>query len=96
MSQVQFEWDAEKDALNQAKHGVAFIIAQHAFADQSRVIAKYITHSHIEERFYCFGKVGDGIMTVRFTYRDSVIRIIGAGYWRKGKTIYERENKIYE
>lgn len=27
MIQVQFEWDAEKDALNQAKHGVAFIIA---------------------------------------------------------------------
>jgi len=96
MIQVQFEWDAEKDAQNQAKHGVAFIIAQRAFADQSRVIAKDITHSHIEERFYCFGRVGDGIMTVRFTYRDSVIRIIGAGYWRKGKAIYERENKIHE
>jgi uncharacterized protein len=31
-------------------------------------------------------------MTVRFTYRDDVIRIIGAGYWRKGKSIYEKEN----
>jgi hypothetical protein len=34
-------------------------------------------------------------MTVRFTYRDDKIRIIGAGYWRKGKQIYERENKIH-
>ncbi|MBT9439916.1 MAG: BrnT family toxin, partial [Desulfobacterales bacterium] len=24
------------------------------------------------------------------------IRIIGAGYWRKGKKIYERENKIHQ
>ena len=24
------------------------------------------------------------------------IRIIGAGYWRKGKVIYERENKIHQ
>ena len=45
-----------------------------------------------EERFYCFGEVDGGVLTVRFTYRASVIRIIGAGYWRKGKAIYEREN----
>ena len=45
-----------------------------------------------EERYYCFGEVGEGIMTVRFTYRHEVIRIFGAGYWRKGKRIYEREN----
>jgi len=29
---------------------------------------------------------------MRFTYRSVVIRIFGAGYWRKGKKIYEREN----
>ena len=45
-----------------------------------------------EERYYCFGKIGEGIMTVRFTYRYGVIRIFGAGYWRRGKKIYEREN----
>ena len=38
-----------------------------------------------EDRFYCFGRLGEGIATVRFTYRDQVIRIFGAGYWRKGK-----------
>ena len=48
--------------------------------------------SQTEERFYCFGEVDGGVLTVRFTYRASVIRIIGAGYWRKGKAIYEREN----
>src|SRR5262245_15591682 len=34
-------------------------------------------------------------LTVRFTYRDDVIRIFGAGYWRKGKEIYEREHSIH-
>ncbi|MEE8367621.1 MAG: BrnT family toxin, partial [Thermoanaerobaculia bacterium] len=29
-----------------------------------------------------------------FTYRDEIIRIFGAGYWRKGERIYERENQI--
>ncbi len=90
-----FEWDPEKDLLNQAKHGVSFSKAQSAFADQDRVIAEDLSHSHSEKRYYCFGKVGDGILTVRFTYRRGLIRIIGAGYWRRGKQIYERENQIH-
>ena len=49
-------------------------------------------HSDIEKRYYCIGEVNGGIPTVRFTYRSSVIRIFGVGYWRKGRTIYEREN----
>jgi hypothetical protein len=94
MASTRFDWDTDKDAENQRKHGVSFIRAQHAFADPRRVIAKDLNHSQSEERFYCFGEVEGGILTVRFTYRASVIRIIGAGYWRKGKAIYERENQI--
>jgi len=59
-------------------------------------LQKNLSHSEIEQRYYCFGKVDDGVMTVRFTYRHSIIRIIGTGYWRKGKNIYERENKIHQ
>ena len=92
MANTRFDWDADKDAENQQKHGVSFTRAQYTFADPQRVIAKDITHSQTEERFYCFGEVDGGVLTVRFTYRASVIRIIGAGYWRKGKAIYEREN----
>ena len=95
MANTRFDWDTDKDAENQQKHGVSFTRAQYAFADPQRVIAKDITHSQIEERFYCFGEVEGGVLTVRFTYRASVIRIIGAGYWRKGKAIYERENQIH-
>jgi len=95
MSKVRFEWDDAKDLENLNKHGVPFSNAQFAFADPKRVIAQDLMHSQSEQRFYCFGRVNDGIMTVRFTYRNDVIRIIGAGYWRKGKAIYEQENKIH-
>lgn len=95
MNKDSFEWDIGKDLVNQAKHGVSFFEAQYAFADAHRVIAVDPTHSGAEERYYCYGKVEQGILTVRFTYRRGMIRIIGAGYWRKGKQIYERENQIY-
>lgn len=95
MKQESFEWDRDKDVVNQAKHGVSFAKAQYAFADPQRVIAEDLSHAEGEKRYYCFGEVGGGIMTVRFTYRRGVIRIFGAGYWRKGKRIYERENKIH-
>ena len=96
MAKVRFEWDPTKDQENQEKHGVAFAMAQFAFADLRRVIAEDLSHSSIEKRYYCFGEVGGGILTVRFTYRDEVIRIYGAGYWRKGKRIYERENPVHK
>jgi len=95
MGEESFEWDAAKDLANQAKHGVSFAVAQYAFADSSRVIAQDVSHSHSEKRYYCFGEVGGGIMTVRFTHRRGVIRIFGAGYWRKGKRIYEQQNQVH-
>ncbi len=81
---ASFQWDPAKDAENQRKHGVSFAEAQAAFLDRGRVIAKDVGHSGSEPRFYCFGRVADGILTVRFTYRGSVIRIVGDGYWRMG------------
>lgn len=93
MKTVTFEWDEEKNRQNQTKHDLPFELAQYAFADPHRVIAEDLNHSQHEKRFYCFGKVGEGIITVRFTFRGNVIRIIGAGYWRKGRKIYEDENR---
>lgn len=87
-----FEWDHDKNNSNQKKHNVSFEKAQFAFLDPKRVIAQDIEHSSKEDRFFCIGKVDEEILTVRFTYRNKKIRIIGAGYWRKGKKIYEKEN----
>jgi Uncharacterized protein conserved in bacteria len=93
MTTPDFEWDEAKDRVNRAKHGVAFADAQRAFFDRCRVIAEDLDHSASEPRYFCFGVVDGGVMTVRFTYRDGRIRIFGAGYWRKGKKIYEDENR---
>jgi uncharacterized protein len=95
MDKTVFEWDSEKDRENQKKHDVSFSFAQNAFLDSKRVILEDAAHSHKEKRFYCIGNVGKGILTVRFTYRQKFIRIIGAGYWRKGKKIYEEENQVH-
>lgn len=95
MKKTRFEWDEEKDLDNQTKHGVSFSLAQRAFFDPRRVIAEDIEHGNDEDRFYCIGRVDDGIMTVRFTYRDKVIRIYGAGYWRKGRKLYEEQDNVY-
>jgi uncharacterized DUF497 family protein len=38
-------------------------------------------------------KHGVDFTEARYAHRGERIRIIGAGYWRKGKRIYEKENR---
>ncbi len=95
MAKTRFDWDQDKDDKNQKKHGVSLALAQLAFVDPKRVIAEDLSHGSGEQRYFCFGQVGAGVLTVRFTYREDVIRIHGAGYWRRGKRIYERENQVH-
>ena len=92
---ASFEWDPKKDLANQRKHGVSFALAQSAFFDPCRVIVRDLKHGEQEERYFCFGKAGGGILTVRFTFRGGAIRIIGAGFWRKGRDHYEEKNQIH-
>jgi uncharacterized DUF497 family protein len=92
MKKTHFEWDEVKDKENQKKHNVSFALAQHAFLDPHRIIVLDLEHSAEENRYYCIGRVGEEIMTVRFTFRGNVIRLYGAGYWRKGRKIYEEQN----
>ena len=90
-----FEWDKNKDIQNQEKHGVSFDEAKRVFLDGKRIIITDTKHStKNEERYFCFGKVDGYILTVRFTYRNNIIRIFGAGYWREGVKRYEKEHKI--
>ena len=92
---MRFEWDEKKDKENQKKHGVSFSEAQKAFLDKNRIVAEDIKHStEDEKRYFLFGLVGRGILTVRFTVRKLMIRIFGAGFWREGRERYEKENDI--
>lgn len=91
---AHFECDEEKNRTNKRKHGVSFREAQYALLDPDRIIAQDRKHSRGEKRYYCIGQVKGGVITVRYTYRNRRIRIIGAGHWRKGKRIYEKENSL--
>ena len=87
-----FVWDSEKESDNIQKHKVDFATACKVFKDPKRKIYIDSKHSKEEERFFCIGKVGNMVLTVRFTFRSYKIRIFGAGYWRKGEIYYERED----
>lgn len=94
MQEFSFEWDEIKNQINFIKHGITFYKAQRVFLDKNRILAEDLEHSTaIEKRYFCFGKIENDIVTVRFTYRNAIIRIIGAGYWRKGEKIYEQAQK---
>ena len=89
---MTFEWDEDKNQENIEKHYISFEVAQGAFYDRKRIIIKDKKHSKKEDRFFCIGNDGHGIVTVRFTMRNSNIRIFGAGYWREGRDKYEQRN----
>ena len=90
-----FTFQTMHSDLNFAVLSARQLHAQLTFLDERRVILEDLSHSGDEKRYYCLGSVAGEILTVRFTYRDNVIRIIGAGFWRKGKKLYEEENKIH-
>ena len=76
---------------------MSFAAAQGAFLDSARVIAEDLKHSTVrEKRYFCFGEVDGGVLTVRFTYRTGAIRIYGAGYWTKGRKIYDKANQVHQ
>lgn len=94
MRKYKFEWDKAKNKLNVEKHGVDFAYAVKAFEDSRGFSMEDLLHStDSEKRYFRFGVVDNKVMTVRFTIRDSKLRVIGAGFWRKGKKIYEKKNK---
>ena len=90
---MEFEWNEDKNIINQQKHNISFNEAQYAFLDKARVITKDIKHSTEEEcRYFCFGLIGYRI--VRFVIRKNKIRIFGAGYWREGVKKYDKKNGL--
>jgi uncharacterized DUF497 family protein len=90
-----FEWNEDKNRENIEKHNVSFEEAQEVFRDLKLILLLDKKHSLQESRFFAIGKAKNGIMTVRFTIRNNIIRIFGAGYWRKQQKYYETENNLH-
>lgn len=89
-----FEWDVLKELQNIKKHGCLFAEAIEVFADPHVIHLEDEKHSGTEDRFYAVGGTLRGkILTVRYTARGKVIRIFGAGEWRKWKKFYEKNTR---
>ena len=92
---MKFEWDGSKESGDLLKHGVDFSSVPDAFGDPRRIFIRYPGMTAQETRWQLVGFDGNGILTVRFTLRRGWVRVIGAGYWRKQKHIYEKENQLH-
>ena len=90
---LKFEWDENKNKINQRKHGISFDEVTSVFRDTLAIVFDDPDHSDNEERFLIIGTSDKrGICLVSHCYRgqDQVIRIISA---RKAT---KTECKIYE
>ncbi len=78
MSELQFEWDEAKAALNLAKHGVSFLRAAEIFV--SEIIERIDDREDYGElRMIALGRVDVEVYRVVYTRRgESVIRLISA------------------
>lgn len=90
---MTFEWDENKNIINQKKHGVSFDDVKSMFSDDSAILFDDPDHSEYEDRFLIIGMSNiKGICIVSHCYRgtDDRIRIISA------RTATRSERKIYE
>ena len=75
---MEFEWDPEKNRINQRKHGIPFEVAILVFDDENRLEEYDISHSDDEDRYSVIGMVGK-LLYVVCTYRtENKVRIISA------------------
>ena len=78
---MRFEWDENKNQINQHKHGISFQEAQTVFEDVYSILCDDPDHSDQEERFLLIGmSTARGVCIVSHCYRgaDDIIRIISA------------------
>ena len=80
MSSLKFDWDDNKNVLNQKKHGVSFDEAKTVFADELGRLIPDPDHSFGEERFILMGvSAYSRLLVVCHCERDEdTIRIISA------------------
>ena len=86
---MEFEWDAEKSRQNVRKHGIDFAAAKTIWASDVLVYKSRRSH-HGEIRWLAIGDLDGELITVVFTWRGELRRLISA---RKARP---NEQKDYE
>ena len=86
-----FQWDEGNINKNLYKHKVENWECEQVFFNEPLIILDDSKHSSAEKRWAAFGKTDGGtLLTVIFTQRDSLIRIISA------RTMNRKERNFYE
>ncbi|MDR1904390.1 MAG: BrnT family toxin [Treponema sp.] len=93
MIELSFEWDEEKNKLNQERHGISFEDARFVFNDPKKVILPDLFHSGDEERWIAIGIVNN-VLFVVYTERGEVIRLISARPATKAEEGIYHENNV--
>ena len=81
METLKFEWDNNKNQINQRKHKISFEEAKTVFYDEEALVIDDPEHSDQEERFIILGLSNkSNLLIVCHCYResDTVIRLISA------------------
>jgi uncharacterized DUF497 family protein len=68
MQRLTFEWDIEKNRVNQKKHGVSFEEAKSVFYDDKAIQFWDDDHSEQEDRFLLLGKSYKYLSKINYTY----------------------------
>jgi uncharacterized DUF497 family protein len=81
MSQLRFDWDPRKNAVNKRKHGVSFEEAVTVFSDEHALFMRDPDHSSEEDRFLLLGlssMLRTLVVCHCFRESDDLVRIISA------------------
>ena len=88
---LRVEWDPEKAAANESKHGVSFSEAATVLSDPLSITLPDPDHSSQEERLLLLGQSSSGwFLLVALTERDDAVRLISA------RPMTSRERRTYE
>jgi uncharacterized DUF497 family protein len=93
MDEITFEWDEEKNRINEQRHGISFEDAKFVFNDPHKVILPDLFHGEDEERWLAIGIVNQ-VLFVAYTERGkNIIRLISARLATKAeKELYNDSN----
>jgi len=93
MNRLIFEWDNEKNRINQKKHRISFEEAESVFYDDNAIQFWDEDHSDAEDRFLLLGRSFKmRILLIVHCYREqeSIIRIISARKATKNESEHYR------
>ncbi|NER03861.1 MAG: BrnT family toxin [Okeania sp. SIO3C4] len=91
---MKFEWDENKNKKNLDKHFVSFEQAKEVFNDKKRIEQPDIRKDYGEPRIKVIGKAKNLMLSVIYTMRGAVARLISArSASRNERKDYDNKNE---